>query len=296
MRWASALATCAMFTRSIRTLQRFRPFPWCSTTRVHPSMRCHFLPLSWYPTQKTVRGNQLLLRLEPYADPGDSGRAAFPSPPMKNVKVWLDAGVTIERLADLPTAGRMKVEGGVASVHRKGKGAFLEKLHELKDEAGKVYYRMIDASFCVGATDFEEFGQQLTTLVQMPKRSPEKRRETKLEERAAMIYRLSGDYNPLHLDPEFAKTAGFETPIVHGKCTLGHTARCLLDTLAGGDHRRFRSLALRYSSPVIPGQTLVVEMWETNAPEEYLFQVLVKETGKVCVSNGRLLLHAASRL
>ncbi|CAJ1395134.1 unnamed protein product [Effrenium voratum] len=215
---------------------------------------------------------------------------------MKNVKVWLDAGVTIERLADLPTAGRMKVEGGVASVHRKGKGAFLEKLHELKDEAGKVYYRMIDASFCVGATDFEEFGQQLTTLVQMPKRSPEKRRETKLEERAAMIYRLSGDYNPLHLDPEFAKTAGFETPIVHGKCTLGHTARCLLDTLAGGDHRRFRSLALRYSSPVIPGQTLVVEMWETNAPEEYLFQVLVKETGKVCVSNGRLLLHAASRL
>ena len=54
-------------------------------------------------------------------------QAAFPSPPMKNVKVWLDAGVTIERLADLPTAGRMKVEGGVASVHRKGKGAGRER-------------------------------------------------------------------------------------------------------------------------------------------------------------------------
>lgn len=225
---------------------------------------------------------------------------AFPVPEVSGVKVWLDAGITIERFAELPsTGGRFTLEGGVASLQPKGKGALMEKLYDVKDESGKTYYRMVDVSYLVGAHDVDAFGSTLTVPVDVTKavgsRAPTWRVEETMEAGVAYVYRLSGDYNPLHLDPGYSKSAGYEHPIVHGKCTLGHAARMLLNTLAGGDHRRFRSLQLRYASPVIPGQTLVTEIWDLSS-EEFLFQVLVKETGKVCVSNGYLKLLPECKL
>lgn len=225
---------------------------------------------------------------------------AFPVPEVSGVKVWLDAGITIERLAELPNSGgRFTLEGGVASLQPKGKGALMEKLYNVKDETGKVYYRMVDVSYLVGAHDVSSFGSTLTVPVDVAKavgsRAPKWRVEETMEAGIASVYRLSGDYNPLHVDPGYAKMAGYEHPIVHGKCTLGHAARMLLDTLAGGNHQRFQSLQLRYASPVIPGQTLVTEIWDLSS-EEFLFQVIVKETGKVCVSNGYLKLLPESKL
>ncbi|CAK9086062.1 unnamed protein product [Durusdinium trenchii] len=226
---------------------------------------------------------------------------AFPVPAVSGVKVWLDAGITIERCRPLPAGGRFTLEGGVASLQPKGKGALMEKLYDVKDDSGAVYYRMVDVSYLVGAHDIEAFGETLTKPKDVAKavgsRAPKLRVEEKMEAGIASIYRLSGDYNPLHVDPGYAKTAGYDHPIVHGKCTLGHAARMLMDGLAGGDQRRFKSLQLRYAAPVLAGQTLILEAWEApDAPEEYLFQVLVKETGKVCVSNGHLKLTPASKL
>jgi acyl dehydratase len=77
----------------------------------------------------------------------------------------------------------------------------------------------------------------------------------------ALLYRLSGDRNPLHSDPEFAKLAGFSRPILHGLCTYGYTGRALLHALLDGDPDRFGSMSARFSKPVIPGDTLAVEIW-----------------------------------
>ncbi|CAE7211657.1 Mfe2 [Symbiodinium natans] len=222
--------------------------------------------------------------------------AAFPNPPMQNARGPLDAGITVERLAEIPKQGaRLKLAGGAVSAHKKGKGALVERAFDLVDDAGKVYYKFVDASYIVGADGFEDFGPVLTKPVTVPSTPAKHRVETKIDPRAACLYRLSGDYNPLHVDPEFARLAGFDAPILHGKCTFGHATRALLDTLVGGDQRRFRSLQLRLVSPVLPGQTLVTEIWEVSS-EDFLFQVLIKETGKMCIGNGRLQLTPASRM
>jgi len=76
-----------------------------------------------------------------------------------------------------------------------------------------------------------------------------------------LVYRLSGDRNPLHSDPAFARAAGFERPILHGLCTYGITGRALLHALCGSDPARFVSMSGRFSRPVLPGDTLTVSMW-----------------------------------
>lgn len=80
----------------------------------------------------------------------------------------------------------------------------------------------------------------------------------------ALLYRLSGDRNPLHSDPNFAKVAGFDKPILHGLCSFGFTGRALLHTFCGSDPDRFVSMGGRFSEPVLPGQALAVSMWETG--------------------------------
>jgi acyl dehydratase len=77
----------------------------------------------------------------------------------------------------------------------------------------------------------------------------------------ALLYRLVGDHNPLHSDPEFAKRAGFDKPILHGLCTYGFTGRLLLHALCGSDPARFVSMSGRFSKPVWPGDTLTVRVW-----------------------------------
>ena len=77
----------------------------------------------------------------------------------------------------------------------------------------------------------------------------------------ALLYRLCGDRNPLHSDPQFAKRAGFDRPILHGLCTYGFTGRALLHTLCGSDPKRMRSMYGRFSRPTYPGDTLTISIW-----------------------------------
>jgi acyl dehydratase len=100
----------------------------------------------------------------------------------------------------------------------------------------------------------------------------------------ALIYRLSGDRNPLHSDPAFAAMGGFERPILHGLCTYGFTGRALLHTLAGSDPANFKHMEGRFSSPVIPGDTLVVSMWRTGDGEA-VFTTATGD-GKVVIDQG----------
>jgi acyl dehydratase len=94
-----------------------------------------------------------------------------------------------------------------------------------------------------------------------PDRAPDRTVTYPVPVDQALLYRLSGDRNPLHADPEFAKLAGFPRPILHGLCTYGYTGRALLHALYDGDPDRFGSMSARFSKPVIPGDTLTVEIW-----------------------------------
>jgi acyl dehydratase len=102
----------------------------------------------------------------------------------------------------------------------------------------------------------------------------------------ALTYRLSGDRNPLHSDPEFAKRAGFPRPILHGLCTFGFTGRALLHTLAGSDDRRFTSMEARFTKPVFPGQALTVKIWRTG-PGDAVYTT-ENDNGEVVISEGRV--------
>mmetsp|Transcript_81899 Transcript_81899/g.227039 ORF Transcript_81899/g.227039 Transcript_81899/m.227039 type:complete len:300 (-) Transcript_81899:41-940(-) len=220
---------------------------------------------------------------------------AYPTPPL-DAKVLLDAEKLIEKVAEIPKDGaQLELVGGVIGVHAKGKGALCEREFEVVDGTGKVYYRIVDATFLVGVKPFTESGNTFSKSAPPPSGVPMHVAEASTDPNIASLHRLSGDYNPLHVDSQFATKAGFEKPIMHGQCTMGFVARSLLDALVGGDQRRFRSIQLRFSSPVSPGQTLVTEIWR-ESPIEYVFQTKVKETGKVCISNGRFQLTPEGKL
>jgi acyl dehydratase len=101
---------------------------------------------------------------------------------------------------------------------------------------------------------------------------------------SALIYRLSGDWNPLHADPKAAAAAGFKHPILHGLCTFGVAGRALIKACCGGDPARLRSLHVRFSAPVFPGETIRTEMWPDG--QRVSFSARVVERDVVVLNNG----------
>src|SRR5260370_742113 len=123
---------------------------------------------------------------------------------------------------------------------------------------------------------------------QRPDREPDHRVVQPTRPEQALLYRLSGDRNPLHADPKFAARGGFSRPILHGLCTYGVTGRALLHAVCGSDPARFRSMSGRFSRPVLPGDTLVVSIWlPQDSGDTALFQT-VTEDGNVVIDHGRM--------
>jgi acyl dehydratase len=102
---------------------------------------------------------------------------------------------------------------------------------------------------------------------------------------AALIYRLSGDYNPLHADPAYAQRAGFKAPILHGRCTFGVAGHALVKTMCDYDPARLKSMQGRFSSPVYPGETIRTEMWRDG--NVVSFRSTVPARGVTVLNNGR---------
>lgn len=104
----------------------------------------------------------------------------------------------------------------------------------------------------------------------------------------AALYRLSGDLNPLHIDPEFAKLGGHKVPIMHGLCTLGFSVRAVLSTYADNDANLFKAVKARFTKPSIPGQTLEIQMWQNG--NRIHFKTVIVDSG-VEVITGMFLKH-----
>jgi acyl dehydratase len=119
---------------------------------------------------------------------------------------------------------------------------------------------------------------------QLPAGPPARHVDIKTAPNAALIYRLSGDRNPLHADPKAAAAGGFKTPILHGLCTYGVAGRALIKACCGGDPARLTSLQVRFSAPVFPGETIRTEMWPEG--ERVSFRARVVERDVVVLNNG----------
>ncbi len=122
----------------------------------------------------------------------------------------------------------------------------------------------------------------------IPSREPDKVCDLPTLPQQALIYRLTGDLNPLHSDPEVAARAGFKAPILHGLCTMGVMTHALLKLCANYEPERFRHIRLRFSAPVYPGETIRTEVWQDG--DAYAFRCKSVEQDKIVINNGYLLI------
>lgn len=179
-------------------------------------------------------------------------------------------------------------------VHNRGSGASVESEGLFIDSSGDTIYRTVNASFLVGAKDFKDSGITNAEKVTVPKRSPDATVEMPTSPYQAQIYRLSSDYNPLHVDPGVAKKAGFPGPILHGLCSFGISARAVLKQYCENDPKNFKAMRVRFAKPVMPGDTLVVEMWKEG--NKVIFVTKSKTSGEVCLNNAYLLMTSSAKM
>ena len=166
----------------------------------------------------------------------------------------------------LPVKGTASLQGRVIAMYDKGKAAVVVTETVATDVAdGQPLFTNVSSAFIRGeggwGGDRGPSGPQNVP----PDRAPDHEVTYQTSPDQALLYRLSGDHNPLHSDPSFAAMGGFDRPILHGLCTYGFTGRALLHTLCGGDAKRFQHIEGRFTSPVLPGEALTVAMWEIDA-------------------------------
>ena len=190
----------------------------------------------------------------------------------------------IELLGEIPSDGEIESVGECTAIYDKESAAVLEFASESKNlHTGEVILRTRTSLFCRGEGGFGgERGEN--AKVEFPDRSPDHQMVYRTREDQALIYRLSGDRNPLHSDPSFAKMGGFDRPILHGLCTYGYTGRGLLAKLCDSDPSRFKSMNARFSKPVYPGDELTVSMWMNG--NNALFKT-TNQDGDVVIDQGQ---------
>jgi acyl dehydratase len=171
--------------------------------------------------------------------------------------------------ATLPVAGKLSVVSEVADIQDKGEGKnaiVVLRARGSDPDSGELVAETLTTFVIRGAGGFGGAPGQRPAAPEIPNREPDAQIALPTRADQPLIYRLSGDRNPLHSDPWFAKEmAGFPKPIMHGLCTYGFSGRALVAELADGDASAITSIAARFSSPVFPGETLTTSIWRTEA-------------------------------
>ncbi len=202
-----------------------------------------------------------------------------------NYAMLVHAEQYVELHRPLPVAGTVRTVSTVTGIYDKGSGALVASENNAVDAAtGEPLVTTRSGVFIRGEGGFGgERGSDPPW--ERPDRAPDHAVALETRPEQALIYRLSGDRNPLHVDPKFAARGGFDRPILHGLCTYGVTGRALLHALCGSDPAGFGSMYGRFSRPVWPGDTLTVSIWEA-AGGAALFQT-TRPDGTVVIDRGR---------
>lgn len=188
----------------------------------------------------------------------------------------------------LPVDGTVIGKTRVTGIVDKGKdrGALVMTECTVREKAsGDIVCTLSSTSFCRADGGFGGPGGPVKAPHLLPDTPPQHVCDLPTLPQAALIYRLSGDLNPLHADPAYAQKAGFKMPILHGRCTFSIAGHAILKTLCGYDPGRFTSMEGRFSSPVYPGETIRTEMWRDRGVVS--FRSTVPARGVTVLNNGR---------
>jgi acyl dehydratase len=214
-----------------------------------------------------------------------AGRGGFANLGEFNWAMLVHGEQAVELHAPLPTEGTVTIVSKILGVYDKGSGAVVTTQADATDSvSGAPMYTTRSSLFIRGEGGFGG-DRGPSGRVERPDGTPTHTVTYTTRPDQALLYRLSGDRNPLHSDPKFAALGGFDRPILHGLCSYGFTGRALLHKLCGSDPDRFVSMAARFSKPVLPGQALTVNIWETGGGTAF-FQTLNDE-GDVVVDGGQ---------
>ncbi|WP_024512878.1 MaoC/PaaZ C-terminal domain-containing protein [Bradyrhizobium sp. ARR65] len=190
----------------------------------------------------------------------------------------------------IPIAACATADARVLGVYDKGrdKGAVIQNEVFVRDGDGGKIVTIVSSIFARGDGGFGGPSEGMPEPHQVPRRVPDKSVDFAIRPDQALIYRLCGDRNPLHSDPEFANRAGFPRPILHGMCTYGLTCRAVLQTYADYDPSAFRRHRVRFSAPVFPGEIVTVNLWKDG--DSISFEAHVRERRVVVAKNGQTVL------
>ncbi|KIK63138.1 hypothetical protein GYMLUDRAFT_41458 [Collybiopsis luxurians FD-317 M1] len=185
--------------------------------------------------------------------------------------------------APIPTSGDLVNSARVLEALDKGKAAAVTVIVETRDKhSGQLVFENQQTVFIRGSGGFggKRSGSDrgpASAVNDPPKRAPDATCEEKTHTSQAALYRLSGDYNPLHILPDFAAIGGFDKPILHGLCSMGIAGKHVLQTFGF-----FRDIKVRFAGVVFPGETLVTEMWKEGL--KVIFTTKVKERNAVVLA------------
>ena len=186
----------------------------------------------------------------------------------------------------LPVSGDFIANAKVIGCYDKGpaRGAIIEVETTVKNKKNnEEICKLVSTTFARGDGGFGGPDSPKKEIF-IPDGEPDYVSEVSTKPNQALIFRLSGDYNPLHSDPNFAKAAGFEKPILHGMCTYGIACRSLVNEICENDASKLKRFDCRFSSPVYPGETIITEMWKKD--KMIYFNSKVKERDKLVLKNG----------
>jgi acyl dehydratase len=201
----------------------------------------------------------------------------------------LHAEQSVEIHRPLASAGSITARTTVDEIIDKGegRGAIIYQRRELIDaDTGEAIATVRQSSFARGDGGFGGPTGPLRPTHPIPEAAADIVVDVPTRRDLALLYRLNGDYNPLHADPDVARAAGFERPILHGLCTFGIAGRAVVRALCGEEASRLRRIDARFSAPVLPGDTLSIEMWRPGADGLASFRCRVRERDAVVLNNG----------
>lgn len=197
----------------------------------------------------------------------------------------------LELHAPLPSAATVEGLTRITRLVDKGasKGALMYFERAITDAStGAKLATSRSVSFMRGDGGFSSGGQPSDEATPprpaTPERPPDAVFDWPTRPEAALVYRLSGDYNPLHVDPKVARAAGLKAPVLHGLCSFGVSGWAIVRSLAGGEASRLRAIGTRFASPVYPGETLRVEMWRKGDAVQFRTRVVERDT--IVLSHG----------